>query len=301
MADESEKKIEEKESHEISLSPEIKPLLDEWTSNPKSTVFVKLADEYRKSGLFDEALEVCEEGLKDNPGYLSADMVLAKIYFDMGEYEKSMQEVTKVVTAQSDNLMAQNLLLKLYINNGDKENAIKACDIISFLDPKNEEIIATKQELEEQGIAQPEPIPVEVADDVTDDDLPEEPDETLQESVEASAEVVEEVADENLDAADDFVTNTMADLYIQQGFHKKALNIYKELLTENPGNKAILTKIEEIKKMIPGYEEPPQEISSEMAPEVEPDLVTEVVAISREVQLERLSDWLENIKNRGTR
>jgi len=48
----------------IHLSPEIATYLDEWTRNPKSKIFVKLAEEYRKSGLLKKRLTYAKRGLR---------------------------------------------------------------------------------------------------------------------------------------------------------------------------------------------------------------------------------------------
>jgi tetratricopeptide (TPR) repeat protein len=252
MPDDIKKKEEEKV--EITLSPEIPKLLDEWTANPNSKIFVKLAEEYRKSGLIDEALDVCKKGLEANPNYLSGNMVLAKIQFDQGEYQAALDEALKVASMQSDNIMAQNLLLELYIKLGDKDNAIKTCDVISFLDPNNEGVLNKKRELETKGIVA-EPVEEKVVDE---DAKAEDIQSVVAEEFEGTPTAVPG-AEELLEAEDeepqgDFTTNTVAELYIKQGFYEKGLNIYKELLQESPDEPELIAKVNELEDIIANKE-----------------------------------------------
>jgi hypothetical protein len=50
-------------------------------------------------------------------------------------------------------------------------------------------------------------------------------------------------------AADDINTNTLAELYITQGFYEKAIEIYQGMLAERPGNRALEQKLEKIRAM----------------------------------------------------
>jgi len=43
-----------------------------------------------------------------------------------------------------------------------------------------------------------------------------------------------------------FVTETMAELYLQQGFRNEALSVYRELLARNPGDSSLRERIEQI-------------------------------------------------------
>ncbi len=303
-----DKKKTEEEKKQIKLSPEIRKYLDEWTNNPKSTVFVKLAEEYIKSGLIDEAKQVCEDGLAANPSYLSGNLVLAKIHFDMGNFDDAFTEVKKVTSAQTDNIMAQNLLLDVYIKKGDKDNAITQCDIISFLDPNNEDVISRKKELETRGISHKELAPEpeeEVADDVT---------EYFTDYGQVKTQVQEDVPQE--EPNHEITTNTVADLYIEQGFYDKGLNIYKEMLKESPDNQQLVDKVREIQAMVSGggsasapvkapepqnviYSEPPpapapvqeEQVTKAPPPPVEPS--------GKERKIDKLSGWLDKIKGKS--
>jgi tetratricopeptide (TPR) repeat protein len=55
-------------------------------------------------------------------------------------------------------------------------------------------------------------------------------------------------ADEQSAAAPAFVTETMAELYLQQGFQVEALAIYRQLLAQNPGDQALLDRVSAIER-----------------------------------------------------
>ena len=48
---------------------------------------------------------------------------------------------------------------------------------------------------------------------------------------------------------DDFTTNTLAELYITQGFYEKAIDIYERMLADNPENRAIQAKLDQVRAM----------------------------------------------------
>jgi hypothetical protein len=51
------------------------------------------------------------------------------------------------------------------------------------------------------------------------------------------------------EGSDDLNTNTLAELYISQGFYDKAIEIYQGMLNDRPGNTALLQKLEQIRAM----------------------------------------------------
>ena len=49
--------------------------------NPNAKVFAPLAEAYRKMGLLQQALEICERGVKYNPEYPSGLVAYGKKFF----------------------------------------------------------------------------------------------------------------------------------------------------------------------------------------------------------------------------
>jgi hypothetical protein len=64
------------------------------------------------------------------------------------------------------------------------------------------------------------------------------------------AAVPEQVAQTGpVEGGDDLNTNTLAELYISQGFYDKAIEIYQGMLNDRPGNTALQQKLEQIRAM----------------------------------------------------
>jgi hypothetical protein len=68
-------------------------------------------------------------------------------------------------------------------------------------------------------------------------------------AADAPAAPVAQQASATDEGADDLNTNTLAELYISQGFYDKALEIYQGMLNDKPGNRALEQKIGQLKEM----------------------------------------------------
>ena len=61
----------------MAYTSEIDKLEARFRDNPKGRNFAPLADAYRKAGLIDNAIDLCQNGLKLHPDYVSAYIVYA--------------------------------------------------------------------------------------------------------------------------------------------------------------------------------------------------------------------------------
>lgn len=105
-------------------------------------------------------------------------------------------------------------------------------------------------------------------DQAASDRWPEEREEDdLVENTTVAAAMVEETASTS------FTTSTMAEIYVSQGFIPRAIDIYEEMLGENPLNEGIINRIAELKEMLPAAEVsepiPPTAPVVAMEPELE--------------------------------
>ncbi|HET9385400.1 MAG TPA: tetratricopeptide repeat protein, partial [Gemmatimonadales bacterium] len=62
----------------MAYTSELDKLEARFQQNPKGRNFAPLADAYRKAGLIDNAIGLCQEGLKLHPDYVSAYIVYAR-------------------------------------------------------------------------------------------------------------------------------------------------------------------------------------------------------------------------------
>jgi hypothetical protein len=77
---------------------------------PGSRLFAQLAEELRKDGQLEEAINVCLAGLQKHPGYPSARITLAHALMDSGDLTAARVELEAVLQGAPDNIMARKLL-----------------------------------------------------------------------------------------------------------------------------------------------------------------------------------------------
>lgn len=118
------------------------------SKDPLSKLFVPLAEEYKKIGMVDEAINILLTALKNQPYYKSAMVALGKMYLHKGMRTEAMEEFEKVVSLIPDNLLAHKKLADIYYKQGNVDRAVKECTIILELNPNDEEAKTMKLSLE---------------------------------------------------------------------------------------------------------------------------------------------------------
>jgi len=129
---------------------EIEKLKAKLEKDPNSKLFLPLAEEYRKEGMLDEAIQVLLEGLKKYPQYTSARVALGKIYYEKGDTEKAKEVFEEVITTVPDNLFVQKKLAEIYFNEGNLEKALIHYEKVLELNPLDEEIQSLVEALKGQ-------------------------------------------------------------------------------------------------------------------------------------------------------
>lgn len=261
------------EQEPASFWTEIKKYEDTLAKDPNSYCFAPLAELYRKSGLLDDAITVAQRGVELHPDYVGGHMALGRAYFEKGMKAESRAALEKVVAANPDNLLAQKLLGQLYSDAGEAAAAERAFLKVLSLNPEDLEsrialeslqrtqapvaepepgggVFAEPEEGEPAGFAFAEPEVIEEAELL--EELPE-------------AEKLPELEEEDVyerfafqEEGEDFLppqkgpisTLTLAELYIAQGFLKRAMSVYRDLLEADPDNADLKGRIFELKRRI---------------------------------------------------
>ena len=117
---------------------DIERLKEKITRDPNSKLFVPLAEEYKKAGMYNEAIDALTKGLEQQPGYLSARVSLGKIYIERGMLAEARDEFEKVINAIPDNLYAHKKLAEIYRELGEKEKAIQEFRKVLKLNPMDD-------------------------------------------------------------------------------------------------------------------------------------------------------------------
>ena len=261
---------------------EIERLKERVDKDPNSKLFVPLAEEYKKIGMLDEAVETLTRGLERQPGYMSAHVSLGKIYLDKEMLDEASAEFEKVVSTIPDNLFAHKKLAEIYRALSIKGKAIEEFKKVLKLNPLDWDAEKNLTALEGEVTVQPEVTeaaevilkeerPLEVTTTEPVEELTDAPF-TMEEEVteaplaqklfETAPLTSEDVEESNLAVSgisepqegEIFKESQMdldtADLYISQGKYLDALNIYKGLLSIEPGNVQVLQRVEELKTLL---------------------------------------------------
>ncbi|MHB8843458.1 MAG: tetratricopeptide repeat protein [Nitrospirota bacterium] len=367
---------------------EIVKLTERISKDPKSKLFVPLAEEYKKAGEIELAVDVLLEGLKNNPGYVTARSFLGRLLMEKGDLAGAQKELEEVIKAIPDNLLAQRKLGDIYVLQGKSKDALDRYKAALALNPGDKEVPSLIADIEAgrdvsarlprpkvqapaapvvkpqpaapsappkaapaaaakpaassvpkaaptpgsaAAVQAPPPVspptsartappvtptpPVQPRPEAAIPPAPAVPDEaeviediidieplehaapaelkktepaaapvSMQEQEQTGAEAPEaaafDLSEQPMDmgisvedptsvvwggeetapppgkpaaaaeeGSDDLNTNTLAELYISQGFYDKAIEVYQGMLAERPGNKALLNKLEQLRAM----------------------------------------------------
>jgi tetratricopeptide (TPR) repeat protein len=323
----------------------IEDLLRQYAENPRR-VFARLANELRKSGDYDRAIEICRGQIPQQPGYISGHIVLGQSLYDCGRLEEARQTFETALNLDPENLIALRHLGDIARQHGANDVARGWYRRLLEVDPQNDEVVAqleamgestggtpavgqpavaqefsptidlealsvptvegapspetgapgTKDiELDEykldagaktsDAVAEHEPLEIETADAFEPTSGAEKAFPDLEQSLEVSGigpndpapraaeahamfgdAVVEETREggEPRDAVDvyypmldvqatgpspgAFVTETMAELYLQQGYVQEALDIYRQLASQNPADDTLRERVRQLEQ-----------------------------------------------------
>ena len=220
--------------------------------DPNSTMFVPLAEEYRKQGLLEEATETLKKGLMVQPLYTTGRVALGKVLMEREMLQEAREEFERVLDSMPENIAARKKLAEVYLKLGRSDLADEHTQVVSGLTPP-------PSPGKTRGIQQG----VEVKDsDATPGNVPPEPGGRpaegvpVQENAEGAALMSDLEAmpgDTGPDATEDVIeieTASMADVYISQNLYDKAMDVLQKLLRQHPENKRVQQKIEDLRMLI---------------------------------------------------
>ena len=82
--------------------------------DPASIAFGALAEEYRRAGRYEEAIDVCLAGLARHPAYLSARVTLGRALIELDQLDEAESELSDVLRAAPENLAAIRALSEIH-------------------------------------------------------------------------------------------------------------------------------------------------------------------------------------------
>lgn len=199
---------------------EINELKKKLEEDSDSFVFAALADAYRKQGRLKEAYDVCKKGLEKNPSYTSGRVVLGRVYHEQGKAEDAAAEFKKVLDFDPENLMAHSMMGSILMEKNDYQAAIEEYQKILSLNPDDEEIQKfLRQAIEKAAGETKRP---------------------------KTAKKESPPTEKKSGRKESTATLTLAELYFKQGHFDKAIEVYQELLANDPQNLMLRQKLSEV-------------------------------------------------------
>ncbi|MBI1865829.1 MAG: tetratricopeptide repeat protein [Nitrospirae bacterium] len=127
---------------------EIQKLSERMGRDPASRLFVPLAEEYRKLGQLDRAIETLRGGLKIIPNYTTARVALGRLLLEKGALAEAREEFEAVLREAPENLLANKKLAEAYRALGMNARAVDVYRRLAELDPFDNESQAALKALE---------------------------------------------------------------------------------------------------------------------------------------------------------
>ncbi len=254
-----------------------KEKIDSLESGANPAIFVRLAEELRLEGNMEEAIRICQDGIKEYPDYLTGRIVLGKCYYDQQNFSLAMESFREALKIDPENIVAFKYIGDILQKKGDAVLASEYYKRVKEIDPEfvipkisgqpekeispqkesgwktqpHEEFeeteefkTSTPRKKEEQGIL----IGVEKETTTTSEDSRIE--EVVQEEVGVSELKEPAPAKESTPGKVILETATIAEIYAKQGFPEMALDVYQRLAKKNPQDSKIKKRIEELKALI---------------------------------------------------
>ena len=187
------------------------------SSDPASPKFVFLAEILRKQGDLHRATEILIKGLRSNPDSITGRSILAK------------NEMEKVMRAAPDNIDAAKILIQIYRSEENYNKALETCCSSLVFNPEDNELAKELKELKKVVAHDGTTIATTKTGLAVNDPL------------EFHEEPQEECLPDSL--IDELYTESMANLYMDQGLYEKAVVVLEKLLAREPENNSIREKL----------------------------------------------------------
>lgn len=300
-------------------------LIKRYEDNPRGRTFLALSEILRSRNYYDECIELLSEGLERHPGFTVARVMLARDMFARGLAAQSLTVLIQSPESLHKNVLAQKLLLKLFVVLGKESDALRIWENVKHLNAIDSQVERLGQDLETEPFdrvskrfileLKSSGVPlVSSSDDKEKSDK----------EVKLSKGVIREGASTNLVSVpiidqekisgfhvvplkEVFSTAerlgvfgkgdsveldavTLAEIYEIQGYYSKALEIYHRLLNKSPNSDRIRKKIADTKKSLAKQKSVDKGIDADMVHQME-----EIQIIDEKIRF--MSQLLEKLRH----
>lgn len=140
---------------DVQFPNRLTQLRSRWEADPASRIFLQLAEEYRHLGQMSEALKVLETGLREHPGYLSAQIAKGRCLLELGHPAEARDTLERVVKQDATQMVANKLLVRAYVETGQTDLALERLELYTLLHESDPEIDELRRRI--QGALSPAP------------------------------------------------------------------------------------------------------------------------------------------------
>ncbi|NIP39250.1 MAG: tetratricopeptide repeat protein [Candidatus Dadabacteria bacterium] len=204
-----------------SISKLLEYLKQKFTEDPNSDLL--LAGISKSLGDSDTALSLLFSAIRENQNNISAKLMIAEIYYERWMIDEAKKYLEQVVDQSPNNEKALDMLSKIY--NSESDSA-KALDILY----KKLIFCSNKP----QTLFEIESLNNKSSTESSHFDITQKIKNKLSDNYENIRHTTPEA---------NLITETMADLYINQGYYEKAAEILQQLLRKHPNDPHLKTKL----------------------------------------------------------
>ncbi len=126
-----------------------------WELERSPQLALQVAEEYRRAGQPERALEVLREDLAAHPNHTSSRVALGRYLLDAGSAGEAAEALEDVVAIDPTHLVANKLLVRTYTRLGDGKRAIDRLDLYALLNESDPEIEELRLAVEATAAAAP--------------------------------------------------------------------------------------------------------------------------------------------------
>lgn len=252
--------------------------------DPSSTIFVSLAETYRKMGMFEDARQIITKGLTLHSDFSPAHIVMARILCQLDDYDESVVAFERALELDEDSLAALVGYARVQILLGDEAVARELLLRARYLSPADPVINKLLLSLPEV---------VEVKDNELD-------------------EVVAQEEETSVDNSPALVSSTLADLYLAQGLPEKALDLFQKLSMQNPDDLTLRRRVKELENQLQNKKSDVEAEDISLAEQEDSGIIITNPVVAEAIELQKsesgdivsdsvtatLNRWLSNIQRR---
>ncbi len=207
--------------------PDVRPRL---AADPKSPFFARAAADYLGEGRTREALALCVEGTKIFPRYATGSLVLGKCYEALGQWAEALAEYRRVLDSLPDSVFVRGL--------AEKVEQLEERAYGDFSASVARELQDRKDGMTFEEFATGAPPPPANTVEFLIKQLQQAP-RTPRPAVMPVTPIIHEeppapVEEPHSEEAPTIVTETLAEIYANQGQYREAIQAYTTLSAEKP-------------------------------------------------------------------